>query len=365
MRPLTVSDLLRAALPAIGSKTAFDEGLIERIPDHLLAGCGPATRRGFLAGAFAMMVMPTARAGQPIVAYLGIAAEESDRPYLAGLRQGLAELGHKGASQIVLEQRFAGGDIAQYDALIDETAKRGAAVIVVPGIAAALAVHERAPQIPVVAVGLPSTAIFPQLFASLDRPGGNLTGFSPFGEDIAEKRVQLLREISPELQKIGIIHNASDPLWREWGERTETAAGRQGLVAVRLGVVEPSAAELTKMLGSARDNGVGGLIIVRDFLTAMLEKDIARSALALRMTSIGEQRSFVEFGGLMSYGADIPELFRRAASYVDRIVKGEDPAAMPIQLATEFDLVVNAGTAETLSLNLPNSILIRADDVIG
>jgi putative tryptophan/tyrosine transport system substrate-binding protein len=321
-------------------------------------------RRTFLAGVFGIVSVRTARARPPTVVYLGLGSERSDQANLSGLRQGLAELGHQAGSTTIVKGYFAEGEMYRHEAAIDEVVADGVAVIVVPGISAALTVHQRAPQIPLVVVGLPSTAIFPELFGSLDRPGGNVTGFSHFGEDIAEERVELLREISPGIRKIGIIHNAKDPLWGDWGRTTESAARRQGLSAIRLGVVAPSVAELRNLLQMAGEAGVDGLVVVRDFLTAILEEDIARTALALGMASIGEKRRFVEFGGLLSYGADIPELFRRAASYVHRIVGGESPAVMPIQLATEFDLVVNAATAKSLSIVVPSSILLRSDEVI-
>jgi putative ABC transport system substrate-binding protein len=216
----------------------------------------------------------------------------------------------------------------------------------------------------VVAVGLPSTVIYPDLFASLHRPGGSVTGFSHFGEDLAGKRVELLKEVMPTLAAVAILHNSIDPLYRSWGEKTEQAVLQQGLNAGRLGLAKPATAELTAAMQSAGAAGAQGLIVVRDFLTHTLQDEIVRAANERHMGTMAEQRVFVEAGGLMSYGASFPDLFRRDASYVDEILKGADPAEMPIQLATEFELVVNQRTAQALGLTIPTSILLRADGVL-
>lgn len=300
----------------------------------------------------------------PIVAYLGIASGKSDLPYVEGLRLGLGQVGQVPGETIELDERYADGSIERFHELLAEVVARGVRVIVVPGIAAAVAVRERAPQIPTVAVGLPSTVLYPDLFASLHRPGGSVTGFSPFGEDLAAKRVELLKEVVPTLTTVAVLHNAIDPLYQAWGEKTEEAARQQGLQTVRLGVASPSRPELAALMQSAHDAGAQGLIIVRDFLTHILQEEIARSANAMGMATMAEQRVFVEQGGLMSYGANLPELFRRAATYVDEILKGARPADMPIQLATEFELVVNLETAQALGIEIPRSILLRADEVI-
>jgi putative ABC transport system substrate-binding protein len=327
-------------------------------------------RRDFVTAAAGSLIAATRRAPaqtgviRPLVAYLGIASPTSDRPYVDALRLGLEQVGQVPGATIEFDHRYADGSIERFGGLLAEVLARGVRVIVVPGIAAALAVREQAPQIPVVAVGLPSTVIYPDLFASLHRPGGSVTGFSPFGEDLAAKRVELLKEVVPGLTTIAILHNTVDPLYRSWGEKTEEAARQQSLQTIRLGVVSPSKPELDALMRSAQEAGAQGLIIVRDFLTHLLQEEIAWAANAMGMATMAEQRVFVEQGGLMSYGANLPELFRRAATYVAEILAGASPAEMPIQLATEFELVVNLRTAEALGIEVPPSILLRADEVI-
>jgi putative tryptophan/tyrosine transport system substrate-binding protein len=264
----------------------------------------------------------------------------------------------------VIEERYGDGSIERFQMLIMEVLERGAKVIVVPGLAADLAVHERAPEMPVVAVGLPSTVICPDLFQSLHWPGGSVTGFSHFGEDLAAKRVELLREAVPALATIAILHHSADPLYRAWGEQTAEAARRQGLEVVRLRLATASKPELAALVESAQQAGAQGLIVARDFLTHTLQDEIVRAATDLHMATMAEQRVFVEAGGLMFYGASFPDLFRRAATYVDEILQGASPAEMPIQLATEFELVLNRKSAETLGIEIPPSILLRAEEII-
>jgi putative tryptophan/tyrosine transport system substrate-binding protein len=327
-------------------------------------------RRTLLAGATGTLLALPRRAraqaagGAPVVAYLGLASPASDFDYVAGLRLGLAELGHVEGGTIVVLDRYADGSIELLGRMLAEVTDQGAAVVVVPGIAAALAVRKLAPQMPIVAVGLPSSVVYPDLVASLHRPGGSVTGFSPFGEGLAAKRVELLKEVVPALTTVAILHNTIDPLYRDWGEQTEQAALGQGLLAVRLGVESPSREDLAALLDKAQAAGATGLIVVRDFLTHMLQGEVARAANAMGMATMAEQRSFVDAGGLMAYGADLPELFRRAATYVEQILEGADPALMPVQLATRFELVVNLQSAAALGIDVPQSILLRADEVI-
>ena len=301
----------------------------------------------------------------PVIGFLGIAAASNHVSDVEAFRLGLEQLGYVDGQTIVIEEGYADGSVERFHDLLGGVLRRGADVLVVPGLAAALAVRAQAPEMPVVAVGLPSTVIYPDLFASLHRPGGSVTGFSHFGEDLADKRVELLKEVMPALTTVAIMHNAVDPWYRAWGEKTEEAALQQGLKAVRLGLATPSTAELAAAMESAGAAGAQGLIVVRDFLTHTLQDEIVRAANDLDVGTMAEQRSFVQAGGLMSYGASFPDLFRRAATYVDEILKGARPAAMPIQLATEFELVLNQRTAEALGLRIPPAILLRADEVLA
>ncbi len=328
-----------------------------------------ALRVIFVAMAGALAALPSLVQAQteprpPVVGFLGIASRESHVQDLDGLRQGLADQGYTIGQNILLKERYANGGMEQFALQLDDMVMQQVDVLVVPGLAAALAIRKRAPDMPVVAVGLPSTVTDPDLFESLNHPGGSVTGLSHFGEDLAAKRVDLLREVVPGLTTVAVLHNTVDPLFRAWGEKTEQAAHLQGLRTIRLGLTSPKKSELESLMRSAQTEGAEGLIIVRDFLTHTLQDDIVHAADVQHIATMAEQRNFVDAGGLMSYGASFPDLFRRAAAYVAQILKGAKPADMPIQLTTEFELVINLRTAANLGLAIPPAILLRAGEII-
>jgi putative ABC transport system substrate-binding protein len=191
-----------------------------------------------------------------------------------------------------------------------------------------------------------------------------VTGFSSFGEGLSTKRIELIQELLPGTDVLGIMHNATDPIFRNWGEETERSVRAQGLRAIRLGLTSALPAEMEHLLRSFRDQGGRTLIVVHDFLTATLRSDILRTTAAVGVAVIAEEPQFAQSGALLSYGPDTPDLFRRAAVYVDRIIKGERAGDLPVQLPTKFYLVVNLKTARVLNLDVSPTFLARADDVI-
>jgi putative tryptophan/tyrosine transport system substrate-binding protein len=299
----------------------------------------------------------------PVVGFLGFASAQSDRASVEALRQGFAELGHVEGRTIRIENRHAEGMIERVPALVSELLALRVGVFVVPGQAAARML-QRLTRTPIVAIGLPPTPSDPDLFASLGRPGGTVTGFSNFAEELSGKRIELIREVLPDLRTIGILHNVADPVFREWGVETEAAVRAQGLEPVRLGLGSVDAAEVTRLIRSLRPAGAGALIVIRDFLTHSMRDAIYRTAIEERIATVTEDRDFAEAGAFMSYGADVRDLFRRAAGYADRILKGDRPGDLPIQLATKLELIVNLRTARAIGIEVPPVILLRADEVI-
>jgi len=277
---------------------------------------------------------------------------------------GMQALGYREDNgTLVLEARHAGGDPRRAEALIAELAARPVQVVVVPGAAAARAVR-RATLIPVVCVALPSTQSDPELFSSLARPGGTVTGFSSYGEELSAKRLEILRQLMPGLRVIGVLHNTSDPTFSAWGEQTVAQAKAQGLQALRLGIASPSKAEVAARLQELRSEGGRAVIVVRDFLTSTMADEIVTQAGSAGIAVVSEMRAFTVRGALFNYGADVQDLFRRAASYVDRILKGERPGDLPIQLPTKFELVLNLKTARQLGIVVPQVLRVQASDVI-
>ena len=316
----------------------------------LLAGL-PATSRS----------LAQTRGRIPVVGFLGLASEQADRPLLDAFRQGLKEHRHVEGQTILLEARHANGDLGLAARFLEEMVRRPVDVFVAPGPAIARAIH-RATHIPMVALGLPPIA--GDLFVSLAKPGGSVTGFSYFGEALSAKRIEALREILPKSSVLGILHNVSDPMFREWGAQTEATARAQGFLPVRLGLRSSSSAEVTELFRSLRSQGGDAVMVISDFLTVSLKDEIIRISAELGIAVVAEWPAFVQSGALMFYGADIPDLFRQAAGYVDRIVRGEPAGNLPIQLATRFWLIINLKTARMLNITVPPSLLARADEVI-
>jgi putative ABC transport system substrate-binding protein len=222
----------------------------------------------------------------------------------------------------------------------------------------------RKTKIPVVAIALPAVQSDTELFQSLARPGGTLTGFSAFGEEMSAKRIGMLKEVLPGLKKLGVMHNATDPTFSAWGDQTMVDAKKLGLEPVRVGLTEASSAQVTEQIRKLADAGGTAMIVIRDFLTAAMTSEICRAGTEVKIAVIGEWAAFAQAGALFSYGADIADLSRRAAGYVDQILKGQKPAEMPIQLPTKFELVVNLKTARALGLTIPPGILVFADQTI-
>lgn len=327
-------------------------------------------RRQFLGALGASAVWPLAAQGQqerarrmPIVGFVGFASPSVDDLLLIPFRQGLGALGYVEGRTIVIETRNSQGDVARGHALLAQLAAIPVDVFLSPGPAASRAIV-RMSNIPVVAIALPAAQSAPELFASFARPGGTITGFSAFGEEMSAKRIEMLKEMLPGLKTLGVLHNATDPTFNSWGEQTENDARKFGLQAVRLGLTSISTAAVIEHFQKLREMGGGAVIVVRDFLTSAMIHDICKAGIDTRIAVVGEHGEFARAGALFSYGADLGDLFRRAAGYVDRILKGEKAADLPIQLPTKFDLSMNVITARSLGLDIPQSMIVRADEVI-
>jgi putative ABC transport system substrate-binding protein len=299
----------------------------------------------------------------PLVGFVGFAKPAIDNTIVAPFRKGLAELGYVEGRTIIVDVRSANGDVARGHAIIDEFAAIPVDVLFAPGPASARAVARKT-KIPVVAIALPAVESDPELFQSLARPGGTLTGFSAFGEEMSAKRIAMLKEILPGLTKLGVMHNATDPTFSAWGEQTMADTKKLGIEPIRVGLSAATPAEVTEQIKKLADAGGTAMIVIRDYMTAAMVTEICRTGAEMKIAVIGEQAEFAQAGALFSYGADIVDLSRRAAGYVDQILKGQKPADMPIQLPTKFELVVNLKTARALGLTVPPTILVFADQTI-
>jgi len=313
-----------------------------------------------------LLALPALAAAQrrlPVVGFVGFASVAGDRLTVEAFREGMRAQSQVEGVGWQFEHRHADGDALRGAGIIRDFAALPVDVFIVPGPSAARAIR-RATTIPLVAIALPPVQSDPDLFASLARPGGSVTGFASFGEEMSAKRIEFLRETIPALSAIGVMHNAADPTFDAWGRLSEASARAQGLRVLRLPLTQRDPVALAAGMRALRQEGAQALVVVRDFLTSSMIEDITATALAEGIAVIGDQARFAHAGALFSYGANLPDLFRRAAGYVIRILRGEKPGDLPVQLPTAIEFVVNLRTARALGLTVPHPILARADEVI-
>jgi putative ABC transport system substrate-binding protein len=296
----------------------------------------------------------------PTIGYLGALSEVADRPRRAVFARRLMELGWVEGSNIRIEYRWVNGAVELAKAATAELVRLNVDVIVTSGTAIVAATKQATSVIPIVfaSVGDPVSA---GLVSSLARPGGNLTGLSLQQTDIAGKRLELLREVVPHLQVLAIFANTDSASAALDMQATETAARALGLEPARLEVrrAEDIASAIDAFKGRAE-----ALYVAVDPLVMTNGTRINTSALGARMPTMHVFRELVETGGLISFGPSIPDLFRRTAEIVDKILRGATPANIPVEQASKFDIVINLKTAKALDLTIPPTLLGRADEVI-
>jgi putative ABC transport system substrate-binding protein len=277
------------------------------------------------------------------------------------LREGLRQLGYAEGQNLVIEYRSADGRDDRFPGLARELLALKVDVIVTRGTPAAKAVKNATSTVPVVmtASGDP---VGVGLVTSLARPGGNITGLSAIVGELSPKRLELIREIVPGLARIAVLANTSnDAVRRDWA-RIETAARSLGVQSQLLDLRESDALGPTFDDASARR--ADALVVVIDAITQANQQRIVDLAMKHRLPAIYSSREFVDAGGLISYGVSYPDLYRRAATYVDKILKGTKPADLPVVQPTKFELVINLKTAKALGLTIPDKLLALADEVI-
>jgi len=283
-------------------------------------------------------------------------------PNLPAFTKGLRELGYVDGSNLVLEHRDAGSRSDRLSVVAEELVQLRPDVIVVAGHTPAMQAAKAATQsvpIVVVAAGDP---VGSGLVVSLARPGGNVTGLSILSPDLAGKRLELLKEINPGLARVAVVWNPANPAKvAEWRE-TQVAARTLGLKLQSLQVRVPE--DFDSAFSTARKHRADALIAFSDRLVNSQGTRIAAFANENRMVSMYTLAEFVEAGGLIAYGPNLPDMYRRAADYVDKILKGAKPAELPVEQPAKFELVLNLKTAKMLGITVPRSLLLRADRVI-
>ena len=289
------------------------------------------------------------------------APDPARQAWWGALRQQMRQLGYVEGQNVSFEPRWAQGEDDRLPKLAAELVGLKVDLIVTGGSNAALAAKRASSTIPIVmASGSDPVAV--GLVASLRQPGGNVTGMTSINSELAGKRLELLRTVAPRASRIAILWDERDPGSRLGADGTEAAAKTVGLTIHSVSV--GSLSGLDAAFATAVRGRAGALIIVSTARLFSYRKRIAELALKHRLPAVVGSREYVEAGGLASYGTDFPDLFRRAAVYVDKILKGAKPADLPVEQPTKFELVINLKTAKALGLTIPQSLLQRADEVI-
>ena len=318
-------------------------------------------RRTFLAGSGAMILAgPLAAEAQQAgkVYRIGWLAAGPIPDNLDAFRSGLRALGYLSGHNVVIEPRYAVGQNKPLAVAAAEVVRTHPDVIVTDGNAAAAAVKPITDSIPVVFVSGDPVGL--GLIPSLSRPGGNLTGFAIVSTELNVKRLELLREAFPRLARIGLLYEARQAMTMI--PPIEAGARSLGLSITRLEV--RGVDEIEPAFAVALRERVDTVMPVSSALFDAEKQRLVNLAAKHRLPTMYEHRAFPQVGGLMSYGPDIHEVFRRAAGYVDKILRGAKPADLPVEQPTKFELVINLKTAKALGLTIPPSLLARADEVI-
>jgi putative tryptophan/tyrosine transport system substrate-binding protein len=321
-------------------------------------------RRAFIALFSGAAVLPLAVAAQtppriPRVGFLGAGSPTQAGRNLDALRQGLRALGYVEGQTIALEVRWAEGRPERMSELVVELLRLEIDVLVVGTSQAALAAKKATQTIPIVMVA-GTDPVGLGLVTSLARPGGNVTGLSISNEELSSKRLQLLKEFVPLLARVAVLRNPLLTAHAIFWQDTEAAARKLGL---ELQPLEVRGADDFETVFAAARLGNAQALIAFDDIIAYRTRVIALAA-SHRIPAMYGFREFPDNGGLMSYGANITAVFRRAATLVDKILKGAKPADLPVEQPTKFEFVVNLKTAKALGLVIPPAILASADDVI-
>jgi putative ABC transport system substrate-binding protein len=307
-----------------------------------------------------LVVEAQAPAKVPRIGFLSPLSLTADTRLEAFL-QGLRELGYVDGQTVAIEFRFAEGKPVGLAALAAELVRLKVDVIVATAQAATEAAKRATGTIPIVfaVVGDPVAV---GLVASLARPGGNITGLASVAPEVVGKQLELLKEVAPRISRVAILQNPGNPGHPVVLRQAEAAARALGMQLDVFHARTPG--EIDAAFAAMRSQRAGGVLVARDALVLAQRAQIAALAAKARLPAMYGFRENAEAGGLMAYGANVSAMYRRAATYVDKILKGAKPADLPVEQPTTFELVINLKTANALGLTIPPSLLARADQVI-
>jgi len=300
-------------------------------------------------------------ANLPRLGFLTAGSPGPGSPGVPALLEGLRQLGWIDGKTIVIEYRYAENHNDRLPELAEELVRLNVDVIVAAGTLAPIAAKRASTTIPIVMTSA-GDPLENRLVASLAQPGGNMTGLSLMMSEVSGKRLELLKELLPELSRVAVLWNSINPYPTIVFKETQDAARTLGIEVQSLEVKGP--ADFATMFGLAKQKRADALFTIDDPLILSQLNQILDFAVANRLPAIYGVREFAAAGGLMAYGASVPDLYRRAATYVDKILRGAKPAKLPVEQPTKFELVINLKTAKTLGLAVPQILLVAADEVI-
>ena len=298
----------------------------------------------------------------PRIGFLAVGSREGRGFLIEGLLQGLREQGYVEGQNIVIEYRFSNDRNDRLPELAAELINLKVELIVASGTPASFAAKQATSTIPIVLAGLAANPVETGLIASLARPGGNVTGMSMMSSQLGGKRLELLKAIVPGLTLVAVFWNPPNPTYGPILKELEAAAPTLGVKLQRLEVRVPG--DFESAFKAATRQRAGALIAPADPLVVNRPNVVADLALKYRLPTMFDTKEFVEAGGLLSLGPSLVDSYRRAATHVDKILKGANPADLPMEQPTKFDLLVNLKTARALGLTIPQSILVQATQVI-
>ena len=297
----------------------------------------------------------------PRVGYLSVAAADRDKEWLGAFRQGLKEHGYIEGRNIAVDVRHAAGYPDRLERLAAELVQNKVDVFVVYGRPAVKAAQSASGKTPIV-MTVSVDPVQEGLAKSLAHPGGQVTGLSDLHSGLASKRLQMLKEIMPQVTKVAVVINPGATHLKPQLDDLKSAAASLGITLITIPVKSPASDEIKRAYAALGGDRPGALMVVPD--GTIDRAGVAAFAIEHRLPTIGTVKEWAEAGFFMSYGTSFADLWRRSATYVHKIIKGAKPGDLPIEQPTKFELVINMKTAKQLGIKIPKSILVQADKVI-